>query len=1373
MTRQPEWPNPPTSRTGWPIELTCSVVQVLGVDGRPMGTGFLVSERLIVTCAHLLTDVVLSVSPTAGAVRVRFTHVDGAARTASVDPQLWRDPAGTDVAFLRLVDAPPAQALPLLLGSSAGAGQHRVKIFGFPSEGLREGHYGYGIAGDRVRDDSGAPLLQLTGCTEVTEGFSGGPVLDQHTGLVIGMVNSVTAPDRLGRGQESAFVTVAETLREVCPQLALTEICPYRGLEAFTADDVDWFHGRNRVVAAALASLGRDSRFLALLGPSGSGKSSVIHAGVLPALARGGIPGSERWGWISARLAADPYVQLELAGLSGASNGLAAAAQRWLADHPAQERLVLVLDQLEELLVTPPSSAPHADLLEQLVDLPGQQPVSIIVVLRNDFYGRLAAVAPTLMSLVEHALVNVPGRLEPTELAAMIGQPAAVTGLSLEPNLAERIVGDAVQAAPPPDLPSGGAAVTVLPLLEFALTELWQRRADGCLTHRAYDQIGGVVGGLTRWCDQAYGDLETPQRLVARRVLTALVRPGDDAANVPPTRQRRTLEQLRATVGERQDTSSADVDAVVHQLVHARLLVTSRDPASDEPIVELVHEALIRRWGVLAQWLVQDDDFLVWRNRLEADHARWAATTVRRGAHDPEQMLRGSALDAARHWLDDRPGELPVKLVEFIRLSDRLERRRRNRDRNRVRLLAVLLVLAVGLGSFSAFLTYRAQQRALIATAQSLAAQATDLVSRQTDLAQLLSLESLRTAPTREAWASVQTMLSRPTHSYRQLTGHRDSVRSVSFSPDGRLVATASRDGTARLWEVASGQPVGEPLTGHTAAIWDLSFSPDGRLVATASVDGTARLWEVASGQPVGEPLTGHTAPLHGVAFSPDGRLVATASDDGTARLWEVASGQPVGEPLTGHTDLVHGVAFSPDGGLVATASSDGTARLWEVASGQPVGEPLTGHTGVVFRVAFSPDGALLGTAGWDGTARLWDVDSGQPVGEPLAGHTDAIFGVAFSPDGALLGTASFDRTARLWDVDSGQPVGEPLTGHTRPVNDVVFSPEGTELATVSNDGTARLWEVATRQPVGGVLADHTEPISGVAFSPDDMLLAVARGSVELWDIQGRKPVGDPFTEGINNVAVSPDGELLATAGIDGTARLWEVASRQPVGEPLTGHTGAIIEVAFSPDGALLATAGIDDGTARLWEVASGQPVGEPLAAHDGPVNGVAFSADGTLLATTGIDETARLWEVASGQPVGEPLTAHAGGVFGVAFSPDGALLATTSFDQTMLLWDVVSRQPVVEPLTGHTDLVFDVAFSSNGTLLATASNDGTVRLWARPSTWVAHLCELVGRNLSQAEWDRYIGSDTTYVRHCSQYPSGPNADPGASVAGYPERPDG
>jgi WD40 repeat protein/tRNA A-37 threonylcarbamoyl transferase component Bud32/Flp pilus assembly protein TadD len=537
---------------------------------------------------------------------------------------------------------------------------------------------------------------------------------------------------------------------------------------------------------------------------------------------------------------------------------------------------------------------------------------------------------------------------------------------------------------------------------------------------------------------------------------------------------------------------------------------------------------------------------------------------------------------------------------------------------------------------------------------------------------------------------------------------HQGGVTAVAFSPDGKLLATACWDGTVRLFDAVTHDPIGSPLW-HWGGVTALAFSPDGKLLATACSDWTVRLWDVATHRTIGSALRLESSVITVVAFSPDGKLLATACSDWTVRLWDVATRKPLGSTLR-HENLVTAVAFSPDGKLLATACWDVTVRLWDVATRKPFGATLQ-HQGSVNAVAFSPDGKLLATAGQDGTARLWDVATRKPFGSTLT-HQGPVKAVAFSPDGKLLATACGEGTVRLWDAVTPTPIGLTLH-HSTGVTAVAFSPDGKGLATASSNKTVRLWELATGNPIGSTLTHDSGAFYIVAFSPDGRLLATGSEdrTVRLWDATTRKPIGSTLThqDHVTAVAFSSDGKLLATACRDGTVRLWDVATRKPIGSTLQ-HQGGVRAMAFSPDGKLLAACWAH--TVRLWELATGNPIGSTLT-HEGAVYIVAFSPDGRLLATGSEDRTVRLWDAATRNPIGSALQ-HSAWVNTVAFSPDGKLLATASHDGTRL-WDVATRNPIGSPLQ-HQDGVTAVVFSPDGKRLATASRDGTAQLWDVPT---------------------------------------------------------
>jgi WD40 repeat protein len=535
-----------------------------------------------------------------------------------------------------------------------------------------------------------------------------------------------------------------------------------------------------------------------------------------------------------------------------------------------------------------------------------------------------------------------------------------------------------------------------------------------------------------------------------------------------------------------------------------------------------------------------------------------------------------------------------------------------------------------------------------------------------------------------------------------EFSGHQGWVMSVSFSPDGQYLATGSSDSTARLWDLnhlpnpplLRGGNGGVVFSGHQDSVWSVSFSPNGQYLATASHDRTARLWDMQGNQ-VAE-FSGHQGWVWSVSFSADGQYLATGSSDSTARLWDM-QGNQVAE-FSGHQDSVRSVSFSLNGQYLATGSVDRTARLWDRKGNQLV--EFSGHQFSVTSVSFSPDGQYLATGSSDSTARLWDLNGNQ-VAE-FSGHQGWVWSVSFSPDGQYLATGSRDKTARLWDR-KGKQVAE-FSGHQGWVRSVSVSPDSQYLATGSDERTARLWDLNGNQVAE--FSGHQDSVTSVSFSPDGQYLATASRdrTARLWDLNGNQVAEfSGHQSSVTSVSFSPDGQYLATVSDDRTARLWDLQGNQ-VAE-FSGHQDRINSVSFSPDGQYLATVS-DDQTARLWDLNGNQLA--KFSGHQKSVRSVSFSADGQYLATGSDDGTARLWDL-QGNQLAE-FSGHQDWVRSVSFSPDGQYLATGSLDRTARLWDLQGNQ--LAKFSGHQDSVNSVSFSPDGQYLATGSSDRTARLW-------------------------------------------------------------
>ncbi len=1100
----------------------------------------------------------------------------------------------------------------------------------------------------------------------------------------------------------------------------LAGICPYRGLNPFREEDAAFFCGREAFTRKLIEAV--DGRNLvAVVGPSGSGKSSVVRAGLVPHLRAGKgagvwdvatlVPGDRPLHSLAAAVL--PLLEPDLGELDRLRQigdlakdleqeklALRDVIGRGLEKQPGTDSLLLFVDQWEELYTLCKVRAPRQRFLAEILDTALNSPVTVVLTMRGDFYGRALDDRDFADSL-QDAVVNL-GPMNRDELERSMTAPAEQVGLAFESGLVERILNDV------------GEEPGSLPLLEFVLTSLWEQRRGGTLHHDAYEAIGGIEGAIAERADRIYDNLGEPEREAARRVLIQMVRPGEGTED---TRQRTALP-----------ASDEAAMSVVRALADARLVVTGRDESSGLETVEVTHEALIRNWKELRNWIDADREFLRTRTRVEDAAARWQEEN-----RDQTLLLPpGRPLAEGEELLSDRGAELAPLTTDFISASisaqqareeatRKIERRRLQRTRIAAAVMAVLAVVAV-IGGYVAYdRSVEAERQQAEAEVQKMIAQKEgarairtqfllladqsrqETAAGDTTTGVLLALETLPKEMNNldsPYVAQAKTLLYSALHAHREfaiLGGHEREVSHAAFSPNGSRIVTASYDLTARVWETAGGKEMAV-LSGHTKPVNHATFSPDGSRILTASYDNTARLWDAASGTQIAV-LNGHEAAVSHAAFSPDGSRIVTASYDQTARLWEAAGGTQIAI-LRGHDDWVKHVAFSPNGNRILTASYDRTARLWETADGGEIAV-LTGHGDEVLHAAFSHDGSRILTASYDRTARLWEAADGTQIAV-LSGHSDRVNHAAFSPDGSRVVTASDDYTARLWETASGNEISV-LSGHEAVVTHAAFHPDGSRILTASSDNTARLWEAAGGRQIA-VLSGHN-----AAFSPDGSRVVTASddNTARLWAAAGTVLTG--HNNAVDHAAFSPDGNRILTASYDNTARLWaaDVGKEMAV---LSGHEAAVDHAAFSPDGSRILTASADK-TARLWD-ANGEEIA--VLSHKRPVKHAAFSPNGSLLVTASYDNTARLWDAAGGKEM-TVLSGHEGPVLHADFSPNGRHILTASEDNTARLWDVDSGKETAI-LHGHEEPVLHAAFSTDGSRVLTASKDNTARLWEAAS---------------------------------------------------------
>jgi WD40 repeat protein/transcriptional regulator with XRE-family HTH domain len=1198
--------------------------------------------------------------------------------------------------------------------------------------------------------------------------------------------------------------------REDAPAAGLS---PYKGLYFFEESDADIFFGRDELTQTLVNQINHrvktNQRFLAVVGASGSGKSSVVRAGLIPAL---------RWqqsssGWpIFVMTPTAHPLEMLANSLHGAARH-SFSSQKWVNDLLYQPKtlhniftdvtevtgaahVLLVVDQFEELFTLCRSEAERSAFADNLLTAAFQKDGNaiIMIVLRADFYAHCSRFTLLRQALSKHQ--EYIGAMSTKELRCAIEKPAQLGHWELEPGLVELLLHDV--GADSGEVSEPGA----LPLLSHALLTTWKHRRGRKLTISGYIAAGGIRGAIAETAETVFQDQLLPeQRVIARQIFLRLTEFGDETTTAD-TRRRVSFEELTSRPEDREQ-----IHEVLMTLADARLITTSQN------CVEVAHEALIREWPTLRNWIIENRESLRLHRHLTEAAQEWEAL-----GRDPGGTYRGARLAQALEWAEIHAEDLNPLESAFLDASRRLanqeaaereaqrqkaleaaqklaeaERARTSeqiQSNRRLRQRAVILFMAFLIVGILAVVALAYGQRAAraenLATSRELAAASGNNLQIDPERSVLLALHAIEIMDTLEARNALHRAIPE-LHSVFNVAAHARGAVDVVFNPDGTRIASIGEDGTAKIWDAASGQllltlvndsgelsssvvfsPDGKilatswvtqvilwdaysgnelftisggsvnPETGYILSVGHICFSPDGQFLAIANVEGMTKIWDVKARTEVLSINHSDLPPIT-VTYNSDGRLLAIGGDDGNVKILDAVSGDVIHTFHLG--GVIHGVAFSPNDSRLAAASEDGSVKVWDSDSGQEL-LSLPRLSGL-WSIAFLSNGRIV-TAGQDGVARVWDADTGGEV-LTLAGHRSTIVGVAGSPDGTRIATSGYDETVRVWDASPGH---ETLTilAHQGVVWDVQYSPDGKHLASVSVDGTAKLWDSESGQllltlPKGDVQTDH---FTGLAFSPDGTQIATGGmdGLITLWDSRSGDPlmslVGHTFY--VPGLAFSPDGAKLASASWDGTAKVWDLSTGNEI-VTFSGHPLPVIltGITFSPDGSRVYTGG-DDDFVRVWDAATGLELGK-FSGNGKDIYGIALNPQGDVLAMGNQDGEIILWDLNSGEKL-HTMSGHTGLALRIAFSRDGSQIASANFDRLAKVWNVDTGEEIAS-MYGNTSNVFGVSFSLDGQHLATAGADGTIRIYEIELSNLMNLARSrINRSLTDDECQMYLHVD-------------------------------
>jgi WD40 repeat protein len=1138
--------------------------------------------------------------------------------------------------------------------------------------------------------------------------------------------------------------------------------CPYVGLTAYDEEDAEFFFGREREIDLVVANL-KGSRLTLLYGESGVGKSSVLRAGAMRRLheevernrqRRLSQSASEDKLPLAVALYRGPWLAPPLEALmtevhKAVKQALGEEVPRWKPGEDVVKTLeawtkrvrtiLIVLDQVEEYFLYHANDEERdtvAGVFAAVVNEPNLR-VNFLLSIREDALAKLDNLkkrTPIYGNVLRIPYLSdeAAGDAIQKPLDRWTEQEGNGAGsFRAEPALIEELVREVKKSTRTPssdengDKANGtGAQHIDTPVLQLVLTRLWDEERDlGSRVLRLEtfrDRLGGLESIVQTQLDPTMERLSEAEKDIAAQSFRQLVTPSlskialsatdlEDYVGAPRAEVADVLEKLSTEDTERSGTGRI-------------LRPVAPPPGKSETYYEIFHDALGK---TVLDWSAR---------HLEA-----------RGREEAKREASAQFRRRRKYWA--AAGGIAIAVAIGFGLFA-LQTIRQNREAESRRHAAQSLALL-------AFDPHRAIEVALEGLDESNTDEAEAALHEAMSQSRLRFVYDSPSAVTKAAFSPRGSwlisaeeggrahLLNTESGERHDLGSHGAFVNDVAFNANGTRAVTAGDDFTARVWDVTSGELVGEPLP-HDAAVYTGSFSPSEALVLTASLDGVAHIWNADTGETQAllgpAPSAGN---YHTASFSPNGDWVVTTDwnydEDAraTVRLWRrpAAGWRDAGTPthvLRGHMGAIRAVSFSPNGKYLVTGADDKTARIWDVDSGTLL-HVLRDHQRYVANAIFSPDSTVLATVS-EKTLRFWNVEDGSLFHRALA-STDWVTTVDFKrPDGELIVTAGSEGVARVWDVDTGALLFE-LRGHTDPIATAAFTPDGESVVTASWDGTARVWDTRTGLEVRG----HTDWVHDATFSNDGTHVFTVSADHHLakWNAKTGKQVwNEPDSSGktLNGVDVDPSDRFVVSVGDDPTSVVWDADTGEEIVHleaddeaEILGHSDVVVAAAFDPrdEETQIATGGADERV-LIWtwqgdraEVIRELDAGQPgfyaaVAAHRGVVRSVAYSQDGSRLVTAADDRMARVWDPDTGALLAT-LEGHSGIVGGATFDPTGELVATASEDWTVRVWRAEDGE-TLGTLGGAGGPLRAVAFSPGGRLIAAAGSAGYTYVWEWPS---------------------------------------------------------